>query len=441
MPLINHPKSTENSTAARRSNGRKSRGATTAEGKERIRAANLKHGYYSKVREEALVALGEDPKELAALIAGAHEQFQPANAYQADLVNQLAGLRWRMRRAERAQESAMVRKIQAVEARRHGTASQLRYRWVDISDFLGILRLAVGRTDYYTHPGLIERCVEVMKINSSPGMRDILQLLYILRKPRRFAEEMPPPMADAMTDRDWDTIDDLYDEGAVSKQPHPEIAVAEGAERDPLRADLRERIELEIRLNNESWGETIAEAEAPLSIIERDRLAIAVQKENTLIRLEESTCFREFWRLGTILTKLREDEGNQESGVGSQEANFSSQKAGVRSRESEVGGPMSEDGTPGFESGTSAPTGEPPITHLVSASLPPDTSDLTPLLKNEGDSGDVDENKGVEKQVPGVRCRVPEVRNQISAVRRQASQPEIDPEIPAAGYNTRNVAA
>ena len=68
MSLIKQAQTTDKKSAARRRNGRKSRGAMTAAGKERIRAANLKHGYYSKIREEALIALGEDPAELAALM-------------------------------------------------------------------------------------------------------------------------------------------------------------------------------------------------------------------------------------------------------------------------------------------------------------------------------------------------------------------------------------
>jgi hypothetical protein len=49
--------------AAIQSNGRLSRGPATPEGVERIRAANLRHGFYSQAQGEALRALGEDPAE------------------------------------------------------------------------------------------------------------------------------------------------------------------------------------------------------------------------------------------------------------------------------------------------------------------------------------------------------------------------------------------
>ena len=47
--------------AAIQSNARHSRGPTTPEGIERIRAGNLRHGFYSQAQGEALLALGEDP--------------------------------------------------------------------------------------------------------------------------------------------------------------------------------------------------------------------------------------------------------------------------------------------------------------------------------------------------------------------------------------------
>src|SRR5208283_4446198 len=92
MALIKEHEMTEDGREARRRNGRKSRGAATAQGKERSRAANLRHGLYSQERDEALRALGEDPADLAELMAGAYEQWRPVNAQQAGLVERLAHL-------------------------------------------------------------------------------------------------------------------------------------------------------------------------------------------------------------------------------------------------------------------------------------------------------------------------------------------------------------
>ncbi len=111
MSLMQQAKTTDKNIAAHRSNGRQSHGATTPDGKERIRAANLKHGYYSKVREQALLALGEDPADLAALMAGAKQQWEPANDEQISMVEEMVRLRWRIRRSERLQQSTAAERF------------------------------------------------------------------------------------------------------------------------------------------------------------------------------------------------------------------------------------------------------------------------------------------------------------------------------------------
>ncbi len=433
MPLIKHLKSTDRNTAARRSNGRKSRGATTTEGKERIRAANLKHGYYSKLRAEALVSLGEDPREFAALIAGAHEQFEPANAFQVDLVNQLAGLRWRMRRAERVQESATVRKIQALEAKRRSTALQVRYRFVDIINFLDSLRQGLGRPDFFAHPGLIQDCAKTLRLAPTPRLRVILEALCRLRQPQGFSQELPPPHPDAMSDSDWEATNELYEERDKSSPPHPEIAPLEGEEREPLRCDLWQLLNCEIEETRATWDKAIAEAEAPLSILERDRLALEVQNDVAVMRREESTCFREFWRLGTILGKMQEGR-SQESKAGRREPEGRRQESEVGMAESEIQSssevvsPMSEpassDSLSPSNFGPQASDSALPPSGLESwsadAPIPtPDSSLPTPSPKNEGDSGDVDENKGTENQVLGKS-------GSVSASQHRMDSPNVD---------------
>jgi hypothetical protein len=78
MSLIKEQTMTEKSFSAHRQNARQSQGAVTPEGKERARAANLRHGGYSQIRDEALAALGENPAELAALLAGAQPSASAA---------------------------------------------------------------------------------------------------------------------------------------------------------------------------------------------------------------------------------------------------------------------------------------------------------------------------------------------------------------------------
>jgi hypothetical protein len=68
MPLVNRPSLTPKKLAANRANAQLSRGPITLEGLIRLRDSKMKHGAYAQNREEALRALGEDPKDFEALL-------------------------------------------------------------------------------------------------------------------------------------------------------------------------------------------------------------------------------------------------------------------------------------------------------------------------------------------------------------------------------------
>jgi len=72
---------TEKNLAAHRANARHSHGPVTAQGKEYIRAANLRHGFYSEQSDSALRALGEDPAELEALRQAVASSGSPRTAW------------------------------------------------------------------------------------------------------------------------------------------------------------------------------------------------------------------------------------------------------------------------------------------------------------------------------------------------------------------------
>jgi hypothetical protein len=69
MPLLEKREMTEKQLAAIRRNQKLSQGATTEKGRKRIRAALLRHGFYSKAEEVAMRALGEDPAQFQVEIA------------------------------------------------------------------------------------------------------------------------------------------------------------------------------------------------------------------------------------------------------------------------------------------------------------------------------------------------------------------------------------
>jgi hypothetical protein len=153
-----------------------------------------------------------------------------------------------------------------------------------------------------------------MAQNPSETMDQILELLHQLRRPRRFTQPPPPPLPDALSDEEWqDVLND--DEGDESCVPDPEIKVAQGKERDPLREQLWDLAAEERRRATESWQEAIAAKEAPLSIRARDVFIMKISKAMELMRREERACFREFWRLGNDLRKLQKEVSGQMANV------------------------------------------------------------------------------------------------------------------------------
>ncbi len=219
MSLLQSLEMTEKNLAAHRRNARQSRGAATPNGKERSRAANLRHGSYSKLRNEALVALGEDPVQLAALIAGAHQQWRPANAHQAWMVEHLARLQWRIQRCERRQETVEAQHVKQVEERRRERTGQLHDDYANIEGVLrGILRDALRR-DFYASPGYIQAFTRAFHGQLDRGLREILEVLHRLREPEDLPEVQEPLPEGATNDRDWKETREVNEAMAAGGAP------------------------------------------------------------------------------------------------------------------------------------------------------------------------------------------------------------------------------
>ncbi len=115
MSLLRKRTLTPQRLAAFQSNGRHSCGPATPEGIERIRAANLRHGFYSQAQGEALRALGEDPAEFEHLLESLIATWQPADEFESRLVTRLARALWRMERGDRIQESMAVAQLERMD--------------------------------------------------------------------------------------------------------------------------------------------------------------------------------------------------------------------------------------------------------------------------------------------------------------------------------------
>ena len=76
------------------SNGAKSSGPITPEGKAISAANSLRHGLTTK----AIVLPGESAEDYKALLAAHIDRFQPADSVEMELVEAMAAARWRLRR-------------------------------------------------------------------------------------------------------------------------------------------------------------------------------------------------------------------------------------------------------------------------------------------------------------------------------------------------------
>src|SRR5712691_2511518 len=78
-----------------RANGAKSRGPTTAAGREKSSRNSLRHGFTSR---STIVLECENTEEFKEMLADYKATYQPANAAESDLVDQMVAARWRIRR-------------------------------------------------------------------------------------------------------------------------------------------------------------------------------------------------------------------------------------------------------------------------------------------------------------------------------------------------------
>ena len=78
-----------------RANGAKSRGPTTAAGREKSSRNSLRHGFTSR---STIVLECENPEEFKEMLADYKATYRPDNAAESDLVDQMVAARCRIRR-------------------------------------------------------------------------------------------------------------------------------------------------------------------------------------------------------------------------------------------------------------------------------------------------------------------------------------------------------
>jgi hypothetical protein len=184
MSLLKKPHMTENKVAANRRNQKLCHGAMSAEGRQRIRAAHLHHGYYVKAEEVALRSLGEDPAQFDKLLEGLWNDFSPAGSLQEGLVIRLARAMWLMNRTDRMQEGLAVRQANDVGVGRENRMHAQMMRLTMTAETLRLLARSVSRKYYVTPLADLETMKNLHEEGVLKEMGEIaLALFYRLQAP------------------------------------------------------------------------------------------------------------------------------------------------------------------------------------------------------------------------------------------------------------------
>ncbi len=422
MSLIKKPEMTEANRAAHRANGRKSHGARTPQGKERARAANLRHGYYSDIRDEAIVALGEDPAKLRRLIDSAYEEWRPQGDYRSALVERSARLLWRMDRAERIQESLAVERVETLSEIKSGLTAHAHGRYLQMVDMLDLVYLLAGRPDFYATPHQLRDFSTAMGQPMGSLVQDMLKLLLQLRKPAKFparAKTLPEdePVADDEVWQDY-LAEEAQEVVTDLSLPVPDQPIAEGEEREPLRLNLR-ALARELA-HDFRHDRSMRKAAGILSDMDRDVMWGKAQQDRALMRREEESCFREFWRLTKILTGMQERRPELGRNERNSAADSGSKIADSGIPDSAVGGGPPQRRASGSAAPRSKSAGKSAKARAAGAEQRSASRQRTvspgasrpAQIKNAGASGDVDENTrqafgsaGTESQAEGTKGR------------------------------------
>ena len=184
MSLVKKPTMTKKRLEALAKMRQKSRGPSTAAGRERIRAANLRHGFYSKSDEVALRALGEDPAKFRQLLEELGDQRTASTTLREGLAFRMARSMWRMGRADRMLEGYALRQAREEAAAREGRL-HLEMMHIKIAarswDYLAC---SVARPHYVTPASDLKLMRDLNKEGRAKQMSEVaLALFYQLRKP------------------------------------------------------------------------------------------------------------------------------------------------------------------------------------------------------------------------------------------------------------------
>ena len=184
MSLSKKRRMTEKSLAAHRRNAKLSKGPATPDGRERIRKANLRHGFYSQSQEAAARVLGEDPLEFRRLREGLRGKTTGAGTLEEQITDRLARAFLLLNRADRMQEGYALQKAREEDCKREGRLHMQMMHLKMTQREWYFLSLSVARQCYVTIPYDLDLMKQLHKEGMVKDMSEVaLGLFYQLREP------------------------------------------------------------------------------------------------------------------------------------------------------------------------------------------------------------------------------------------------------------------
>jgi hypothetical protein len=280
MSLTRKQKMTAKNLAAKRGNGRKSRGAVTRAGKAKSAAARLVHGFYSQAGSEAMIALGEDPKKYAALLQSVAGDLQPRAGLESEVVGQIVRTLWRIRRAEQMQDGLAMKRLRSGMQTDQLVNAPRLLRIHDIYEPLCDIGRMLNRPDSTPLPGEIEALVNAFGATPPDDVRKIFPLL---RSYGEAAAKAPGP---------------VKENGGTPSTP-------EGQEREAARERLGAALHDTMLPYRRALDSLMEESETNHSP-ENMAALMAPRDENSLLmqRMEDSN-LRRLWRLTRIYLMIK----------------------------------------------------------------------------------------------------------------------------------------
>jgi hypothetical protein len=329
--------------AANRQNIKLSHGPITPKGRERVRAAHLRHGFYAEDVEVAMRALGEDPAHLQELTEDLWLEFDPRGSMQEGLVIRLARATWLMNRADRMQEGYAVRQAMEVSRGRQDRLHALIMRMKMTEDRLGHLAEAVADEHYVTTQEDLARMKNLHEQGNLEEMGDIaLALFYQLQAPGTDEDGMDQMEQVRMAVREVSDIFgmgmDHKDDPPVARQPleegrderYPQISPAEWEARERPRQLLENILNRQVERCAALRKASREELRKGPSPFERAAEIAPTHPNSKLMRRMQDSNFREARRITNLLLKLKGNERRMEALEEESEVEEVTEVAGVK---------------------------------------------------------------------------------------------------------------